>query len=454
MPRGFGLLQFREARSAMSDDHKLSTGRFARLAKLASLSARLSKDVVKSGVSRLSGVEPESLLGKVAAEKLVATLGDMKGLAMKAGQMLSMDPDLLSPEIRAVVARLQNQAPPMGFETVKAVVVAELGKPPAEAFKIFDEAPLASASLGQVHRAVTHDGVEVAVKVQYPGIASALASDLENLGAMVSVVATGTRMTQGKEYFQELREHVLDELDYREEARRAKVYAEAAKPLHDLVVPKVFDELSSAKVLTLELLKGQTLKDFMAALDTHSNAARFHASKLLIRAIVGPFWSQRVVHADPHPGNFMLLPDGRMGVLDFGSITTLSPVWLDVNRRMVEGALLGQKLDLVALSLECGFHFDDPAGARPFVEELIGIAFRGVAGQGEFDYRTANVNKDTRALFLKNATRIGSIRPPREGVMFFRAIGGMNQNLETLGAKGDFRAVYAELSEHLKHDPP
>ena len=83
-----------------------------------------------------------------------------------------------------------------------------------------------------MHRAVTHDGVEVAVKVQYPGIASALVSDLENLGAMVSVVATGTRMTQGKDYFQELREHLLDELDYREEARRAKVYAEAAAPLH------------------------------------------------------------------------------------------------------------------------------------------------------------------------------------------------------------------------------
>ena len=168
-------------------------------------------------------------------------------------------------------------------------------------------------------------------------------------------------------------------------------------------------------MLTLELLEGPTLKDFMAALDTHSNAARFHASRLLIRAIVGPFWNQRVVHANPHPGNFMLLPDGRMGVLDFGSISKLSPVWLDVNRRMVDGALLGTKLDLVALSHQCGFTFDDPEAARPFVEELIGIAFRGVAAKGEFDYRTANINKDTRALFLKNATRLGSIRPPKEG---------------------------------------
>jgi predicted unusual protein kinase regulating ubiquinone biosynthesis (AarF/ABC1/UbiB family) len=435
----------------MSDDSKLSTGRFARLAKLASLSAKLSKDVVKSGVARLQGVEPESLLGKGAAEKLVATLGDMKGLAMKVGQMLSMDPDLLSPEIRAVVARLQNQAPPMGYPAVEAVVTQQLGRPPKEVYAVFDETPLASASLGQVHRAVTHEGVEVAVKVQYPGIASALMADLENLGAMVNVVATGTRMTQGKEYFRELRGHLMDELDYREEGRRANLYAQAAAPMTDLVVPKVFDELTREKVLTLELLHGQTLKDFMAALDTHANAARFHASKLLIRAIVGPFWNQGVVHADPHPGNFMLLPDGRLGVLDFGSITTLSPVWLDVNRRMVDAALVGAKLDLIALSHQCGFTFDDPEGARPFVEELIGIAFRGVAAKGEFDYRTANVNKDTRALFMRNATKLGSMRPPKEAVMFFRAIGGMNQNLETLGAKGPFHSVYSELSALLPH---
>ena len=194
------------------DDHKLSTGRLSRLARLASLSARLSQDVVSRGVKRFtSGGESESLLGESAAEKLVATLGDLKGLAMKLGQQVSMDPDLLSPKVRAVVARLQNQAPPMSWATVHEVLSKELGQAPELAFARFEQTPLASASLGQVHRAWTHDGQEVAVKVQYPGIQGALESDLDNLGTMVSVVGTSSRLAHGKTYYAELRDSLLDE---------------------------------------------------------------------------------------------------------------------------------------------------------------------------------------------------------------------------------------------------
>jgi predicted unusual protein kinase regulating ubiquinone biosynthesis (AarF/ABC1/UbiB family) len=116
------------------EDQKLSTGRFARLARLASMSARLSTEVVTRGVRRFGGGDPDpSLLGAGAAEKLVATLGDLKGLAMKLGQQVSMDPDLLSPEVRAVVARLQNQAPPMPWAAARKVLADELGRPPEEA---------------------------------------------------------------------------------------------------------------------------------------------------------------------------------------------------------------------------------------------------------------------------------------------------------------------------------
>ncbi len=425
------------------DDSKLSTGRFARLAKLATMSAKLSTDVVSRGVNRLRGKEDESILGAGAAEKLVATLGDLKGLAMKIGQQMSMDPDLLTPEVRAVVARLQNQAPPMPWSQVREVL-QELGRAPEEAYASFDEKPIASASLGQVHRAVTKDGEEVAVKVQYPDIARALKADLDNLGTMVSVFATSTRMTQGKAYFAELRESMMDELDYRQEAARGLEFEAATKTLTDLKVPHSHPELTGEKVLTLELLHGPTLKEFLHHLPQHSNAERFRVSRLITRAVWGPLLVSGVIHCDPHPGNFMLLADGRVGVLDFGAIKRFSKAWLDVNRALFTHVVREEPIDCIQLSLDCGFTFDDPQGSRDFVQAVLDIATRPPRSR-DFDFSQAFISRDMRNHFLKNATRIAGIKPPKESVQFYRAVGGLSQNLETIGARGDFKGIYEEM---------
>lgn len=427
------------------DDKKLKTGRLSRLAKLATMSAKLSTDVVSRGVKRFTGREGEeaTLLGAGAAEKLVATLGDLKGLAMKIGQQMSMDPELLTPEVRKVIARLQNQAPPMPWAQVQEVVFQGLGRAPLEAYASFDETPLASASLGQVHTAITHEGQKVAVKVQYPDIARALKSDLDNLGAMVSVVATTTRMTQGRSYFAELRESMMDELDYRQEAQRAREFAAAAAALPDVMVPASLDALTSEKVLTLDFLEGHTLKEFLAQLPD-DNAERFRVSRLLMRAIWGPFMAAGLIHCDPHPGNFMLLPDGRVGVLDFGAIKQLSPAWVDVNHRLFRYVVRGESFDHIALSKESGFEFDDPEASRDLVAGVLEIATRPPRSR-DFDFKTANISRDMRLLFMKNAHRLPKIRPPRESVQFYRAVGGLSQNLENLGARGDFKRVYEEM---------
>ena len=408
------------------------------------MSAKLSTDVVSRGVKRLTGSEDESILGLGAAEKLVATLGDLKGLAMKIGQQVSMDPDLLTPEVRTIVARLQNQAPPMPWSQVQDVVRSELGKPPSEAYASFDQTPIASASLGQVHRAVTHDGHEVAVKVQYPDIARALKADLDNLGTMVSVVASSTRMLQGKSYFAEIRDGMMDELDYRQEAKRALQFEAAAKALPDLEVPHCYEALTSEKVLTLELLRGSTLKEFLHELPKYDNAERFRVSRLLLRAIWGPFMGSGVIHCDPHPGNYMLLPSGKLGVLDFGAIKQLSPAWVDVNRRLFRSVARGEAVDQIRLSLDCGFTFDDPEGSRDFVEAVLDIATRPVCSSN-YDFKNAGISRDLRNLFIKNGPRLKGIRPPQESMQFYRAVGGMTQNLENLGARGDVRGIYAEL---------
>lgn len=429
----------------MASDSKLPpTGRFQRLRKLAGLSAQLGADVVARGVKRLAGADPEALsLG--TAEKLVATLGDLKGAAMKFGQMVSMEPDLFSPEVRAVLARLQNEAPPMPYETVAEVVERELGRPPDAVFARFDREPMAAASLGQVHRAALRGGHEVVVKVQYPGIGEAMASDLDNLGTMVKAVSVAIK--GGETYYAELRKEFLAELDYHREAELCRRFAKSAAPLPDIKVPKVYEKQSAERVLTLEYLPGPTLKERIGRRDL-PNAERYRISRLLLRAVYGVFLVSGDIHADPHPGNYLILEDGRIGVCDFGAVKQLSPGFVDICRHVLKGGVALEELDYLALAREMGFTFGDlpEAEAKSLVGEMMHIAGRPIRA-AEYDFGACRIPPDLRMLAAKNATKVMKIRPPVEAILFFRVIAGCAQNLRTIGSKGDFQAIYRELSE-------
>ncbi|MDY7225849.1 ABC1 kinase family protein [Hyalangium rubrum] len=429
-----------------SDDKLPPQGRFQRFRKLAGLSAQLGADVLKSGAKRLAGQESE-LLTKGMADKLVATLGDLKGAAMKFGQAISMDPDLLTPEVRQVLARLQNQAPAMGYDTVARVIRQELGAAPEALFREFDREPLAAASLGQVHRAVLEDGRPVAVKVQYPGVADSLHGDLDNLGMVVKTVSKTSKVMDGTAYFSEMREELLLELDYRREARLCQGFVQSAARFSDLKVPEVVSERSSERVLTLELLEGQTLKDWVVG--EPSPEERFRVSRQLIRAIYGPFLCAGEIHADPHPGNFMVMKDGRLGLLDFGSIKRFSERFVDANRRMFLGAMKLESMDILGLSREVGFHVELPdSEAEALIREILHIAGRPMRSP-DYDFATCEISRDMKQHFAKNAVRFLKIRPPPEAVMFFRSTGGLAQNLRLIGAQGDFRGVYLEVANLL-----
>src|SRR5690348_5678637 len=239
----------------MANDDHVASGRLRRLSRLAYLTARTTGDLLAAQARRkLSGADvPHEDLRK-AGERILATLGELKGAALKLGQALAMDPDALPEEARSVVARLLSQAPQrMDFAQVAEVVEAELGKPPAELFASFSEEPLAAASLGQVHAARMHDGREVVVKVQYPGVDKALESDLANAAVLVRGFAlTGSASLDGRPYYDEMRASLLRELDYREEAAQAEAYREAASRYPELVVPSVIRERSGQRVICLE----------------------------------------------------------------------------------------------------------------------------------------------------------------------------------------------------------
>jgi len=428
----------------MDDDH-VKSGRLKRLSRLAYLTARTTGDLLASAAKRkLTGGDSSPELKK-AAERILGTLGELKGAALKLGQALAMDPDALPPEARGIVARLLSQAPQrMPYARVVEVVRAELGAPPEALFESFDPEPMAAASLGQVHGA-RFEGEEVAVKVQYPGVEKALESDLANGEVFVKGFALAGESLDGRPYYDEIRASLMRELDYRAEAEQLQAYAEAARPFPELVVPRVVAERSARRVLTLTRLRGPNLLD---AIESHpAPEEAFRIARLLILAIWGPFFAARLIHADPHPGNFVILDDGRLGVLDFGATKRLTPRFADVYRGFLHTLANGKPRPHVGRELEkAGFRFlgDDPDDGHAFCERVAEIVERPSRGE-HYDFADNSIVQDARRVFQESPRVALTIKPPPEAILFYRAAAGLAQDLRLLKAAGRFRSVLQDI---------
>ena len=433
----------------MSDDDHVQSGRLRRFSRLAWLTARTTGDLL-AGQARhkLGGEAPSSPDLSKAAERILSTLGELKGAALKLGQALAMDPDALPPEARKIVAKLLSQAPSrMPYETVENVVRGELGAAPDVLFARFDREPMAAASLGQVHGARLHEkdgGGEVVVKVQYPGVDKALESDMANAGVLVKGFAMGGESLDGRPYYEEIRASLLRELDYGEEARQNTAFADAASSFPELVVPKVIAAFSARRVLTLERLTGPSLMDVVES--EPSVEERYRVGRLMIFAIWGPFYASRLIHADPHPGNFLVLPDGRLGVLDFGATKLLSVKFANVYRRLLERNAEGKsRQDVGTILKEAGFRFTgDHDDAVDFCDRVADIVERPILTE-EYDFGADPMVVDTRKVFQQNPGVALQIKPPPEAVMFYRSAAGLAQDLRLLKMKGRFRELLGEI---------
>jgi len=433
----------------MTDDEHVPAGRLRRLSRLAYLTARTTGDLLAAQARRkLGGSDvPKDDLRK-AGERILATLGELKGAALKLGQALAMDPDALPEEARSVVAKLLSQAPQrMELAQVREVVRAELGAPPEDLFASFDPEPLAAASLGQVHAARLHDGRDVVVKVQYPGVEKALENDLANAAVLVRGFALTGRTLDGRVYYDELRASLLRELDFTEEAAQVDAYRKAAARYPELTVPEVVRERSARRVLCLTRLHGQLLVDFMEA--KAPDDERFRVARLMMFAIWGPFYAARLVHADPHPGNFLVLPDGKLGVLDFGATKALSERFASVYRVFLEENAAGRlHPDVGPLLKQAGFQFlgDDEEDAFEFCQRLADVVQRPIQGE-TYDFASDALVHDVRRTF-RSDPRLGlSIKPPPEALLFYRSAAGLAQDLRLLKARGPVRAVLKEIQE-------
>jgi predicted unusual protein kinase regulating ubiquinone biosynthesis (AarF/ABC1/UbiB family) len=302
---------------------------------------------------------------------------------------------------------------------------------------------MAAASLGQVHRA-RFRGRLVAVKVQYPGVVDALLADVENLGSVVRAVRRATVVLDGREYFDEMRAALVGELDYVREADQCELVRSAARGFPELVVPEVVRERSSRRVLTLELLAGPTLGEVLR--NPPEAVERFRISRLLIRAIFGPFLAAGVVHADPHPGNYVILPDGRFGILDFGAVKKFSPEVREGARELLRAGLGGERIDVVTLCRRMGFRIDLPdREAEELIRAVLEIGAEPLRTR-DYDYAGSSTVFDVKRRLAKNPARALKIRPPPQLVLLARAAGGLTLDLRQLRARGNFRAVYEELA--------
>ncbi|MGW7415430.1 ABC1 kinase family protein [Streptomyces sp. NPDC054863] len=305
-----------------------------RTAKLAALPLGFAGRTAWGLGKRIGGKSAEIVgreLQQRTAEQLFKVLGELKGGAMKFGQALSVFESALPEEVagpyRAALTKLQEAAPPMPTRTVHGVLVERLGEDWRELFQEFEDKPSAAASIGQVHRAVWHDGREVAVKVQYPGAGEALLSDLNQLGRFAKLLGPLVPGMDIKPLITELRDRVSEELDYELEARAQREHAAEFVDDPDVVVPDVVHQCD--EVLVTEWMDGTPLSEVIA---DGTQEQRDRAGQLLARFLFSGPARTGLLHADPHPGNFRLLPadpdraeDGpwRLGVLDFGTVDRL-----------------------------------------------------------------------------------------------------------------------------------
>lgn len=338
----------------MSD---LSQSGLTRSARIAALPIRHAGRRAVGLGKRLGGMSAQDATAQAqakTAEQIFSVLGELKGGAMKLGQALSVFESVLPDDVagpyRESLTKLQDSAPPMPIESVHQVLTESLGENWRERFTSFDDAPAAAASIGQVHRAVWHDGRDVAVKIQYPGASGALLADLQQLSRFGRLFAGFFPGIDVRAILRELTDCVAEELDYLHESKVQRKFAVGFDGHADYFIPHVL--AAAENVIVTEWVEGKSLARLI---ESGTQQERDHFGQMYLRFLLSGPSQVGLLHADPHPGNFKVMPDGRLAVLDFGATAEL-PVGLPpAMGTLLKIALVGDSESVVAGLREEGF---------------------------------------------------------------------------------------------------
>ena len=362
---------------------------------------------------------------------IARTLGDLKGAAMKVGQMASLTSEYLPPELVEALATLQKQAPPMDWEVIEAQIVAELGDAPERLFARFDKEPSAAASIGQVHRATTDDGREVVVKVQYPGVDGAVDSDL----AQLRMALRFGRLALDKEavdgLFGELRERLHEELDYCIEADHVRLFRKLHAGDAHLVIPEVVGERSSKRVLTLTFVDG----DPLSAVAAYDEPTRALIAERLTRMFLSQLFVHRAIHGDPNPANFAFRPDGTIVIYDFGSVRRYSAAWVQGIQRVVQIARAGEAAAMDACLVDLGMRDAGRQGPPAEIYAVFLEIYRPMLiNETPAQWVGPEVVEQVMPMVPKLLQYATAFRPTPEIAIIKRAAAGHIENLKTIGA--------------------
>jgi predicted unusual protein kinase regulating ubiquinone biosynthesis (AarF/ABC1/UbiB family) len=340
---------------------KIPTGRVRRTARVGRVAA--SQAVKQAGTKAANLARSEEAGSKAlerrhieTAEQIVTVLGTMKGAAMKLGQVMSfldvgLVPEEYRDEFQRKLGELRDAAPKVRFDDMRKVIEQDLGGPLDEEFAEFDTEPIAAASIGQVYRARLHDGRDVAVKVQYPGVAGAVRADMQNLGLILRLLKRVAPGMDAGAIADEVRKRINEELDYELEAQNQRALARIYRRHPFIVVPDVVTRLSHERVLVTEFVEGTGFEDHKLL----SREERDRIGEVIFRFYMGCLYRHHQFSGDPHPGNYKLLPDGRLAFLDFGLFKRMDAQDVDLELRCQRAVVEDDRPVLHELLAEAGF---------------------------------------------------------------------------------------------------
>ncbi len=340
---------------------KIPTSRARRTAKIGGLAAgqamrqagTRATNVARSPEGRKVALEKRHI---EAAEQIVTALGTMKGAAMKIGQVMSfldvgLVPEEYREEFQQKLAALRDAAPVVSFEDMRKVIEKDLDEPIEDVFETFQEEPIAAASIGQVYRATLDGGRAVAVKVQYPGVASAVRADMQNLGLILRLMKRVAPGMDVKAIGEEIRGRIGEELDYELEAQNQRSLARIFRGHPFIVVPDVVGRLSRERVVVSDFVEGNGFD----SIKLMSQPDRNRIGEIVFRFFFGCLYRHHQFSGDPHPGNFMLLEDGKVAFLDFGLFKRMTPGAVELELQCQRAAIAGEGEELKRIFAESGF---------------------------------------------------------------------------------------------------